>query len=353
MKNSVEDKLGENSEQNSNENSVKRKRGRPRKALNVSSQHAEKKKRGRKPKDFKKNFNLFNFDQNEEEIILHLPINSNDVKRYSKEETKLKNSNSSPADNNVFTITDISYDNSSDETINENQKDLLNRLKDQDTKIKCLESELEKYKELVKDDFSSGMVDKKVIKMNLNFFDIKNDKHIIVEKTEIACWWCTYNFDNLPCFIPEKFIENKYYVFGCFCSYNCAASYNINMNDYKVWERYSLLKKLYNTIFENNEDITIAPPREALQKFGGILSIENFRKNSRRCEKDYRFIMPPMVSIIPLLEESLNGINKMKKIKLTDSDDNLVLRRTKPLPFTKNTLIETMGLIQKNKKASG
>ena len=40
-------------------------------------------------------------------------------------------------------------------------------------------------------------------------------------------------------------------VFGCFCSYNCAAAYNLNMNDYNIWNRYSLLKKMYEPFFDD------------------------------------------------------------------------------------------------------
>ena len=51
-------------------------------------------------------------------------------------------------------------------------------------------------------------------------------------------------------FIPEKYINGKYHVFGNFCSFGCAFAYNDNsINDYRRQIRDSLLKKLYKDIF--------------------------------------------------------------------------------------------------------
>ena len=133
-----------------------------------------------------------------------------------------------------------------------------------------------------------------------NLINIKNDQAIIVEKTEIACWWCTYQFDNPPIFLPEKLYDGTYYVRGCFCSLSCAMSYNFQQNDYRVWERYALLRSLY----EIQGDLLPAPPREILTKFGGIVSIEKYR-GSQEEHKIYHLIFPPMISIVPILETKM------------------------------------------------
>ena len=222
-------------------------------------------------------------------------------------------------------------------------------IKQQEEKIKNLENEVKEYKSLLDEKINTGFIEKRVSKMNINFIDNKSGEQKILDCVDICCWWCTYEFDTLPCFIPEKYDDGKYYVFGCFCSFNCAASYNINTNDYKIWERYSLLKKLYNKIHNTNEDISLAPDRETLKKFGGPLTIDEFRKNNNICEKEYRFIMPPMVSIIPLIEETFKDNVKFRKIKSFWSDDNLVLKRNKPLPNTKSNLIDTLGILRRKK----
>ena len=34
-----------------------------------------------------------------------------------------------------------------------------------------------------------------------------------------ACFWCTYDFDNPPIYIPKFELNNTYQCYGCFCSY--------------------------------------------------------------------------------------------------------------------------------------
>ena len=142
------------------------------------------------------------------------------------------------------------------------------------------------------------------INLKIPLIDYKNGNQIIPEKTNVCCWWCTYNFDTIPIYIPEIYHDNKYYVFGCFCSFNCAAAYNLNMNDYKIKDRNSLLMNMALYIYKKNinDKFIIAPNREILDKFGGPLSINEYRKNFKSCSKEYRLIIPPMSSIIPSVE---------------------------------------------------
>ena len=52
-----------------------------------------------------------------------------------------------------------------------------------------------------------------------------------IKKTNLKCWYCDLNFDNMPVFIP-KVIEHSglntdYNIssYGCFCSFCCATEY--------------------------------------------------------------------------------------------------------------------------------
>jgi hypothetical protein len=47
----------------------------------------------------------------------------------------------------------------------------------------------------------------------------------------------------------------------------------------------------------------MAPPREALQMFGGIFTIEEFRQQSNNPHYEYSVIYPPMIAVTPRLEE--------------------------------------------------
>ena len=105
-----------------------------------------------------------------------------------------------------------------------------------------------------------------------------------------------------------------------------------------------LCKNLYN---DNNIHIKVAPPRNTLQKFGGSLTIKEFREVNVDYTRDYNIVYPPVVSIIPLQEEV--NINKMsnsrnKTLPVTNDDKSLKLSRTKPLKNHEFTLDNCMNL---------
>jgi hypothetical protein len=326
-------------------NQQKRGRGRPRKNQIVTNTDQSKKKKTLQNKIV------------EESIILHLPISLEDFHTmknnviFDNNDNNTGSSNEVVNNDNIFTINDIDSNsdslNSSNDTNNIKVYDLKQKVKEQESIIKNLEKEINNYKELLNDPIT-GINTRKVNKMNINFIDSTTGKKIIIEKTNIACWWCTYNFDTVPCLLPEKFYNDTFYVFGCFCSFECVAHYNLKMDDNAgVWYRYSLLKKLYNTIFNNNSEIALAPPREAFEKFGGPLKYEEYRKNCKNCTKEYRFIMPPMTSIVPLIEEGMKDVTKVN-VSLADINKKQRFKRTKPLPHMKNTLLETLGIKEKS-----
>ena len=103
---------------------------------------------------------------------------------------------------------------------------------------------------------SSPFTNEKItMKKNLNkvmyeFLDA-NKKGEWPMSTNIYCMWCCHPFEGPPCAVPVRYVDEVFYVWGCFCSFNCAAAYNFK--EYKVsevWERYSLLNLLYKKIFD-------------------------------------------------------------------------------------------------------
>lgn len=143
-----------------------------------------------------------------------------------------------------------------------------------------------------------------------------NTKNILAKKTDICCWWCCHKFLNSPIGLPIRHENNKFYVKGCFCSFNCALSYNIDSNSDNASEYesllYLLLKKMNNT--KEFCEIQEAPPRESLKMFGGVLTIDDFRNNF---DVKYNIIYPPMLAIIPKLEET--QITNKLNFKLKDN----------------------------------
>lgn len=321
----------------------KRGRGRPRKNQIANENRKLKKNKTIQSKQLIKSANKKDI---EDEIILHLPISFKDLHT-----TQIENDcnivNEFINDNtNIFTINDMNSNDSDSDSLNNEQNDIIihelkQKLKDKEKLINTMEKEISEYKNLLTENSINGVNTRKVTKMNTNFIHSVTGNELVVETTDIACWWCTYNFDTMPCFIPDKFYDNKYSVFGCFCSYNCAAAYNLKMDDSYMWSRYGLLKKLHNEIHKNNDDIVIAPPRESFDKFGGPVSWNEYRKNCIRCTKEYRFIMPPMTSIVPLIEEGQMDGTKVS-ISLADLNKKSKLSRTKPLPTNRSTLFDSL-----------
>ena len=168
--------------------------------------------------------------------------------------------------------------------------------------------------------------------------------------TNIACWWCCHQFNTQPIAIPTKLENNIFHVYGCFCSYNCAMSYIFNNNNTNSWEEFTLLKLLYKKINNSNELLTCAPPKEILQMFGGTVTIEEYRQSFKTNTISYRYITPPMISIISQIIEEKNNINQ-KLNKQSHNKPNILqisktykLQRNKSLVNTKNSLESTMGI---------
>lgn len=185
----------------------------------------------------------------------------------------------------------------------------------------------------------------------LHDFKEKNKNKEWPSNTTIACYWCTETFDNVPFGIPINYEEDKFDVIDCFCSLECAASYNfsINHNIDEMWERYNLLNLLSRRLKLGNI-VKPAPNRLSLKKFGGHLSKEKFREFFKS-NKIININYPPMTSLTVQIEEinefELNNDNKYipidnERIKRYKEKINLV--RDKPHVDKKHSLESSMGL---------
>ena len=199
-----------------------------------------------------------------------------------------------------------------------------------------------------------NLIKKRKEELEINTFDsnIIESQHILKQfkesnktkwpkRTSIYCWWCCHPFNNPPCAIPHKIVDNKYHVYGVFCSPECAAAYNFNESHVKIYERYSLLNLLYKNIYdEPNLKIKLAHDRRTLKIFGGSLNIQEFRKLNSINEKEFKIINPPMISIIPQQEYNFTDkfVSSFNNKNVNSNINNeLVLKRSKPI-FTKNTI---------------
>ena len=127
-----------------------------------------------------------------------------------------------------------------------------------------------------------------------------------ISKTD--CFWCTYNYDNHPVHIPKCKINDTYQVYGSFCCPECAAAYLFKekLDDSILFERYYLLNYIYGSVYNYTKNfIPAPPPHYLLSKFGGTLSIQEYR-SSLRTDKILLIVNKPLCSIYPELIQSNN-----------------------------------------------
>ena len=108
-----------------------------------------------------------------------------------------------------------------------------------------------------------------------------NLKYNKITDKKSNCFWCSYEFNNLPIYIPKYYINGNYEVYGCFCTPECACAYlcNEKIDTSTKWERYSLLNSIYSNIYNYEKNIKPAPnPHYLLDKFYGNMSIDEYRK---------------------------------------------------------------------------
>jgi hypothetical protein len=337
---------------NPNQDKQKRKRGRPRKDQTTKTTIATKKS--------KQNFD---FDM-EEEIVLQFPISvienkgeinatSNSVKyhesvKYSDSVHYSDNNFTTMKDdvaNNIFTINDLSNNTSSeesnDEYKNDSKKHLIDIIHGKDKLIQELNNELDGIKNTYN---LTDMAGDKVHIIDIEFEDIINGEKLLFKKKPRNCLWCGVKYTSMPYVLPIRLHNKICYFDGKFCCTRCVLAYNFSLNDYQVWNRTSLVAKVYKL-----DTITLAPPRKTFKQYEGKIDPKDVQAHNDTEYIYYDYQMSGTTTIVE--EKSKNKFNKIKfdNMKSSESQD-LILKRSKPLPTNRKTLGDTWGLIKKTKK---
>lgn len=367
------------------EKSIKKlKRGRKTKSKNPLELLSKiPKKRGRKPKDkygcglssIKVLYDTILPNENEN-IILHLPINPNEILQppYLFKSIEINNGLPIPYDENFnynphpflqeqnIDKSILKYDIYKNIDKKQNSKEDISQdnsvNSDDEEKIELLFSYSNNPKKVFKASYNTKLFkikrNENIIYHNKNLMtNFKEYKDIWPEKTDICCWWCCHPFDSVPFSLPSKKVNDQYIVIGCFCSPECTAAWNFNdKSDNNVWERYSLLNHIYQKYYDDNiVNIKLADPRETLIMFGGYQSIQEFRKNNKIYNKTTKMINPPMISTMPQVEEASNNMFQNDNYpipldyqRIEKANNELRLKRTKPVAEKHNTLENCMNL---------
>lgn len=285
------------------------------------SELIQKKKRGRKPK----NYNIVQIkseskeidtyvNTDEEQIILHLPI----------------------------TLDEINNDNQDMELFIKSENEFIN------TNNKITEDSSEILRTTV-----NNTITNQNFGINNSVNKITTTNLVFTQNTK--CWWCRNSFNTPPLQLADDYFNNTFYSFGHFCSWNCKKKYNLELNDSLIWKRDSLINLEYFLTYGNYIDITPAPHWMCLEEYGGNMSLEEFRKSVITNTKEYLVLHPPLISRQMQIEESYKTtkikevpIDKINKI-YSEIDSEYTIKRNKPIQTNQLNLENTMGLIKKKK----
>jgi hypothetical protein len=276
------------------------------------------KKRGRKPKGGKiiqQNTILTDNTESEPNIILHLKCSNDDIvenKDYSlKYDPNIENIKSFNFDNmetNNFLLDN--KNNINNNIINNNNNNNSNNDIDNDDCSKTSKNELwDKLNQL---------------KVNLH-------KNNISDKRS-ACFWCTYDFDNPPIFIPKNEFKNNYQVYGCFCSPECSSAYLMNekIDSSVKFERYQLLNHVYGKIYDYKKNIKPSPnPFYLLDKYYGTLTIKEYRDLFKN-DQLLIVVDKPLTHVFPELYEDNSDFILNQRTIPTNSTYKLKRKGTVP-----------------------
>ena len=169
---------------------------------------------------------------------------------------------------------------------------------------------------------------------------LEHDLHINnISDKKSACFWCSYDFDNPPIYIPKYYIKDSYHVYGCFCSPECATAHLMDENiDSSVkFERYHLINHIYSKIYEYKKNIKPAPnPYYMLEKYYGNLTIQEYR-TLLRSERLFLIVDKPLTRILPEFHEDNDEfiINN----KIIPSNNYQVKKKLQKKSQTKNNIL--------------
>jgi hypothetical protein len=296
------------------------------------------KKRGRKPKGGKIIQQLIPININKEpkpNVILHLKCSLKDLSNKTIQGSTVDSYNFSNSHNLTYEV--ITDNSDSNYTGNSSFRSLPKSFA-LDSKLnddEC-ESDYNKGKDVCIKEVWKKL---KQLEHNLHLNNTCDKKS--------ACFWCTYDFDNPPIYIPKHHIKESYHVYGCFCSPECATAYLMdeNIDSSAKFERYHLINHIYSKIYDYTKNIKPAPnPYYMLEKYYGNLTIQEYRsllKNDRL----FLVVDKPLTRILPELHEDNDDFIINNKI-IPSNAFQIKKKVQKPQQSKLNILSERFGLAQ-------
>lgn len=162
--------------------------------------------------------------------------------------------------------------------------------------------------------------------------------------TPICCFYCCHEIQGKSLKLPQSYddVKDEFVLFGHFCSFECMKTYNLELNDSFIYKRFTFIGMLAEKVMKSKSQINFAPNKFMLKRFGGPLTIEEFRKNAKDIPYGYddSFMRNNTTATINTSDSSI--VSSYNPVPV--SNEPLKLQRSKPLKNKQNTLEMTMGL---------
>jgi hypothetical protein len=272
--------------------------------------------------------------ESKKNVIVHLPINVDNITNIIEE-------------TNIQTISESNYENNAWFGSIDNNED-INR----------------KYETLIesrKNDFDISKTKtvsiRKPADYTMSQFMECNKKKTWPQKTNIYCFNCCHPFDHTPAALPFKYQNGIFHVYGNFCYPECAAAFNFTdiLSVENANENYNLLNMMYKIAYNDAfYRVKIPGHRTCLKIFGGHQDIDEYRASFNNEYITHNIVMPPVMSILPIQEEN-NIIYYKKNVQASINNSKgydgankrekeITLKRSKPLVNKQNTLDSCMNI---------
>ena len=294
------------------------------------------KKRGRKPKGGKIIQQAVSINNNKEDkpnVILHLKCSFKDLQSTSSNNNEIHGYNFNSSNQLSYDVISIESSIYSQKFQDESSTSVQPKMREDD----------------IDDDDDNSNKDNNVRELWKKLKVLEHNLHVnnICDKKS-ACFWCTYEFDNPPVYIPKHFIKDSYHVYGCFCSPECATAYLMEecIDSSAKFERYHLMNHIYSKIYDYKKNIKPAPnPYYMLEKYYGNLSIQEYRSLLRN-ERLFLIVDKPLTRILPELHEDNDDfiINN----KIIPSNTYQIKKKLQKKQTKTNILSEKFGLLQQS-----
>jgi hypothetical protein len=157
----------------------------------------------------------------------------------------------------------------------------------------------------------------------------------------VWCWWCCHPFEGPEKHYPHKYDDRRrrFSTTGHFCSWSCVKAWAIDRGGARAGECQMYIALMRKHEYGRYVPCFAAPKRQALQVFGGTLTIEEFRAG---------FQKEPVSVLLPYEAYILPSVNQGAGVVTTPADVSfgcdLKLRREKPLARTKSKLESALGI---------